>query len=67
LLGDTGLEEGFLVEAGQRALPPGESFGQLCPAIESIRRALMALPLGSVIPDHLQQVQILTGLAYPLG
>src|SRR5437868_13656037 len=46
----------FLVEARQRALPPGEGFGQLRAAIEPIRRALIAFPLGSVIPDHLQQI-----------
>src|SRR5712692_3732844 len=66
LLSSTGLQKRFLVETEQGALAPGERFGQLCSAIEPIHRAPIALPLGRVLPDHLQEMQVFTCLAYPL-
>src|SRR5712692_2991777 len=65
LLSSTGLQKRFLVETEQGALAPGERFGQLSSAIEPIHRAPIALPLGRVLPDHLQEMQVLTGLANP--
>src|SRR5712692_7008493 len=66
LLSSTGLQKRFLVETEQGALAPGEGFGQLRAAIEPIHRAPIALPLGRILPDHLQEMQVLTGLAYPV-
>src|SRR6266566_6010762 len=66
LLSSTGLQKRFFVETEQGTLAPGEGFGQLRAAIEPVHRAPIALPLGGVLPDHLQEMQVFTCLAYPL-